>query len=219
MEEIMSKELLYTIFVTCLVISNVVTGRLIQTGFHISDVAVVIPGGLLCYAITYLVTDVISEMYGKESAIKAVNHGFICQIIASILILLTGLFPAQSNEINEAYKRMLGLNFLFAIASLTSYYASQKLDVYVFHKIRNRLSKTANFKKYRGIWNTASTSVSQLADTVLYLGIAFGLGMGWLWNPSMRKILFISMLGQYIAKILIAVLDTPLFYILTSKKN
>lgn len=63
-------EILRTLFVVSLVISNVVTGKLFYTGLHLFGVTVTLPGAVLCYAITFLVTDVIGELWGKKRLTK-----------------------------------------------------------------------------------------------------------------------------------------------------
>ena len=60
---------------------------------------------------------------------------------------------------------------------------------------------------------------SQIWDTVLFIGIAFGLGFGWLFDPAMRPTLFTMMACQYLFKFALAALDTPFFYILTRRQE
>ena len=56
---------------------------------------------------------------------------------------------------------------------------------------------------------------SQIFDTVLFIGIAFGIGFRWFWQPDMWPTLIATIIGQYLFKLLLAVLDTPFFYLLT----
>lgn len=189
-----------TLFIVSLIVSNVVANRIIDLGF------ITIAGGFFCYAITYLVTDVIGELYGKKEANKLVMLGLIGQIIASVLIFVTGLLPAISN--NEAYHSLLSSNWIFTLASLTAYFVSQTIDVHIFHKL-----KLKNSKKW--VRNNASTIVSQLFDTSIFITIGFGIGQGMLWNDFN---LFINLLfGQYLVKVFLALIDTPFFYLLTKK--
>jgi hypothetical protein len=111
---------------------------------------------------------------------------------------------------------LLGQNWIFVIGSLVAYYISQSWDVWVFHKIRNKFD--ANPKK-RWIWNNLSTWTSQIWDTVIFIGISFGLGFGWLFNKEMLPTLGAMMVGQYILKFLLACIDTPFFYLLTRKRK
>lgn len=212
--------LLRMVFAVSLVISNVVTAKLIYTGISLFGVVITLPGAALCYAITFLMTDVIGEIWGKKEANKTVMQGFICQVIATVLIIFTQFLPAADPEAQIAYNRILGQNYIFVIGSLVAYFASQSWDVWVFHKIRDRyIKKHGSTAGGRWIWNNGSTMTSQIIDTVLFIGISFGIGFGWLFNKDMWSTLAAMMVGQYCLKFILAALDTPVFYFLTRRKE
>lgn len=211
--------LLTTIFAVSLVISNVVTAKLFDTGLTIFGVPIGLPGAAVCYAITYLMTDVIGEIWGREQANKTVVLGFVAQIFATALIILTQYMPAVDPAMQTAYEMLLGQNWVFVIGSLVAYFCSQSWDVWIFHKIRDRyIQKHGSTKGGRWIWNNASTMTSQIIDTVIFIGISFGLGFGWLFDAAMLPTLGAMMLGQYVFKLILAALDTPFFYLLTQKR-
>lgn len=207
--------LLSMIFAVSLIISNVVTAKTIQTGIPLfGGTTITIPGAALCYAITFLMTDVIGEIWGKKEANQTVALGFICQIIASLLILFTQYLPAVDNNMQQAYTMLLGQNWVFVIGSLVAYLISQSWDVYIFHKLRDKyIKKHGSVKGGRWIWNNASTMTSQILDTIIFIGIAFGLGFGWLWNNPIG--LLNMFVGQYLVKFILSLLDTPFFYLIT----
>lgn len=208
--------ILRTLFVVSLVISNVVTGKLFYTGIKLFGNVITLPGAVVCYAITFLMTDVIGEIWGKKEANQTVKYGFIGQILATILIILTKYIPAADANMQNAYIQLLGQNYIFVIGSLIAYWASQTWDVYIFHKIRDRyLLNSVKTVKGRWIWNNCSTMTSQIIDTVLFIGISFGIGFGWIFDKTMWPILTAMMIGQYIFKFVLAVLDTPFFMIMT----
>lgn len=212
--------LLRMVFGVGLIISNVVTAKLIYTGICLFGVTVTLPGAALCYAITFLMTDVIGEIWGKDEANKTVIFGFICQLLATALIVLTGFLPAADSDVHEAYNTILGQNYIFVVGSLIAYFASQSWDVWIFHKIRNRyISKHRNPRKGRWIWNNISTMTSQIIDTVIFIGVSFGLGFGWLFDNEMHPTLLAMMVGQYVLKFILAIADTPFFYLLTRKNE
>lgn len=208
--------LLSMIFITSLLIANVVTGKVINTGIELFGLSITIPGAVLCYAMTFLMTDVIGEIWGKEQANRVVVYGMICQIIATLLIVLTQYLPATDLEVQAAYEKLLGQNIVFVIGSLVAYLCSQTWDVWIFHKIRNKFDGNP---KYRWIWNNTSTMTSQIIDTVIFIGISFGLGFGWLFDSTMYSTLFGMMIGQYLVKFVLAAIDTPFFYLLTRKRK
>lgn len=208
------------IFVVALVISNVVTAKLFKTGITLFGSPLALPGAALCYAITFLATDVIGEIWGKEEANRTVRWGFVGQVLATLLIIATQYLPTTDPEAQAAYERLLGQNWIFVIGSMVAYFASQSWDVFFFHKIRNRyIEKHGDTKGGRWIWNNASTMTSQIIDTILFIGIAFGIGFGWLFNREMWATLGAMMIGQYGLKFILAVLDTPIFYLLTRKRE
>lgn len=211
--------ILRTAFAVSLVISNVVTSKLIYTGISLFGTVITLPGAALCYAITFLATDVIGEIWGKKEANQTVMLGFIGQILATVLIIFTQYLPAADTTVQGAYQTILGQNYIFVIGSLVAYWASQTWDVMVFHKIRDRyIKKRGTREGGRWIWNNASTMTSQIVDTVLFIGISFGVGFGWFFQPEMWPSLAAMMVGQYVLKFILAALDTPIFYFLTRER-
>lgn len=209
--------LLNIIFTVGLVISNVVTAKLMYTGISLFGNAVTLPGAGVCYAFTFLATDVIGEVWGKKEANTAVIFGLVGQVFATFLILFTQHLPAADAGMQETYVRLLGQNWVFVVASLAGYLIAQKWDIWIFHKIRSRYIAKHGDTKHRWIWNNVSTMTSQIWDTIVFIGIAFGFGFGWLFQAEMRPVLLSMMVGQYVFKMLLAALDTPIFYLLTRK--
>ena len=204
---------LTALFCTCLVISNVITGKVIDTGLTLLHQPVTVAGALICYPITYLITDIVGEIWGKREANKIVKYGFFCQIVATVIIAVTQHLPHVDAEMQGAYNKLLGQNWIFVLGSLVAYLASQYLDVTIFHKIREKVMAKQHTNRHRWIWNNASTITSQLVDTVIFIVIAFGFGFGWIFTN--RQALFNMVLGQYCLKFVIALLDTPFFYFFT----
>ena len=204
------------VFAVALVISNVVTAKTIDTHIPFLGATLQFPGAVLCYAITFLMTDVVGELWGPREARRVVAGGFACQVLACVLIVLTQLLPASDAAMQSAYETLLGQNAVFVVASLTGYVCSQSWDVFIFHRLRARvLAARPQATNLRWLWNNASTMTSQAIDTVLFIGIAFGLGSGWLLDAAMLPTLAGMMAGQYLVKLVLAALDTPVFYLLT----
>ena len=211
--------LLCMIFSVSLVISNVVTAKLIDVPVTLFGSHIQLPGAAVCYAVTFLMTDVIGEIWGKKEANACVRFGFICQVFATLLIIFTQYLPAVDPNMQSAYNSLLGQNWIFVVGSLIAYICSQAWDVYIFHRIRDKYVSIDGNSRRRWIWNNVSTMTSQIIDTVLFIGISFGLGFGWLFNPDMHTVLLGMMIGQYLIKFALAALDTPIFYILTRKSQ
>lgn len=114
---------LNVVFVVCLIVANVVTSKVLDTGIHIGGVPILIPGAALTYAMTFLCTDVIGEIWGKKEANKAVIRGFVAQLVALVLIILTMYLPAYDEEMQRAYRMLLGQTPVFVFGSLVAIYA------------------------------------------------------------------------------------------------
>lgn len=207
------------VFAVSLVIANVVTAKTIQTGIPLFGSTIALPGAAVCYAITFLMTDVVGELWGKKEAKVIVLCGFICQVLATALIILTQKLPAVDAEMQGAYDMLLGQNIVFVIGSMVAYFASQSWDVFIFHKIRERVLGNGGSGGMRWLWNNASTMTSQIIDTVIFIGIAFGIGFGWLFDAEMLPSLGAMMVGQYVLKFCLAIVDTPFFYLMTRRED
>lgn len=102
--------ILTVIFIVTLVISNVLTGKIIDTGLTMNGQPITIAGAVMCYPITYLITDIVGEMWGKKEANRIVKYGLIGQLIATFLIFLTTYTPYVDFEMQQAYVKLLGQN-------------------------------------------------------------------------------------------------------------
>lgn len=208
--------ILVTLFVISIVIANVTGARTITTGLSLGRIPLSLSGGAITYAVTFLCTDIIGEIWGKKTAKSVVKYGFIGQVFATVCIMITGAFPATDPVMDAAYQTLLGQNWIFVIGSLSAYLVSQTWDVLVFHFIRSRYVKWhGSTRGGRWLWNNGSTLTSQIWDTVIYAAISFGLGLGWLFTAEGRMQLLGIMVGQYLLKAVLAGLDTPLFYFFT----
>jgi len=185
--------LLVAIFVGALVISSVLASKIITI------FGLFVPAGVLAYCITFVVTDVISEIWGKERANRVVFSGFIALLVAFLLIRIALFWDAAPYwREQKAFSTILGSTSRIIIGSFIAYLASQYHDVWAFHIWRKLTGE-------RHLWlrNTASTVVSQFIDTVIFITIAFYGTMP----------IFPLIKGQYIIKVLIALLDTPFVYL------
>lgn len=212
--------MLNVIFVVSIVIANCVGCKVIDLHLKFFGIPLLLSGGAITYAFTFLCTDIIGEIWGKKEADEAVVRGFIGQLFAIILIILTQYTPTSDAAMQEAYEKLLGQSKFFVAGSLCAYLCSQKWDIYIFHRVRNYFSKReGNWRKNRWIWNNISTATSQVIDTAIYASIAFGVGLGWFFEQNgIMKVVSI-ILGQYFLKLALAILDTPFFYWFTKNKD
>lgn len=160
--------------------------------------------GNVLYASTFLVTDILSEKYGKKEAGKAVKYGLAVILLWVIGTQLTLLFiPNENDYIHPSLQVVFGLVPRIAFASLAGYVISQSLDVFLYHFIWSRTGGTKS-----GLWirNNGSTLTSQAVDTLIFTFLAF-------WGVYPTPV-FLSILGTtYLFKAVVALLDTPFIYL------
>ncbi|MFD1037572.1 queuosine precursor transporter [Virgibacillus byunsanensis] len=190
---------LNALFVGLLLLANILGVKLFSIGEFI------LPAAVIVYVVTYLITDVIGEVYGKDAARKTVQAGFVTQVIALIFVFIAIQLPAAPVFESQAqFEEILGGSFRVIVASLISYIASQNLDVTIFHKL-----KAKHGEKKLWLRNNVSTMTSQLIDTTIFITIAF-------WGMVPTGILLGMIVTQYVFKLCIALIDTPIAYLLVN---
>lgn len=184
---------LLSIFVSSITIASVLANKIITV------FGLFVPAGVLSYSITFICTDVISEIWGKERANYTVIGGFIALIAVLVLIQLSLAWPkAPFWDQETAFQAILGSTSRIIIASFIAYLVSQFHDVWAFHFWKK-------MTKARHLWlrNNLSTAVSQFIDSFLFITIAF-YGVIPIWP---------LIIGQWVIKFAIALLDTPVIYL------
>ena len=159
--------------------------------------------GNVLYAATFLVTDILSEKYGKKEASKAVAYSFSIMLLWMLGTQLILWFTPNANDyIDESLKVVFGLVPRITIASLIGFLCSQNLDVFLYHFI---WSKTGSGKAKLWLRNNGSTLTSQLIDTVIFTLIAF-------WGVYPTEVFLSILITTYLFKAVVALLDTPFMY-------
>lgn len=184
--------ILSALFVSSLTIAAVLASKIVNI------FGLFVPAGILAYSVTFLVSDTIGEIWGRKTANNVVIAGFVALASVFLLIRLSISLPSAPFWQNqEAYSTILSASSRIIIASLTAYLVSQYHDVWLYHFIKERTGK-----KHLWLRNNASTAMSQLLDSVIFIVIAF--------YGTMPVIPLI--LGQWVIKLIIAILDTPFVY-------
>lgn len=189
--------LLTGLFVTALIAANIIAAKLFVLG------SVVLTVGIITYPITFLLTDTISEVWGKQWAKRTVWYGFFGSIIGMAYLQLAAVLPHPPFWTGqEAFAQTVALVPRITIAGLLTYLVSQHHDVWAFH-----FWKRVTGEKHLWLRNNLSTAVSQFIDSVLFVTLAF--------TGTMPLEGLISLvLGQYVFKLLLAFVDTPMCYLL-----
>lgn len=200
--------LLAALFITSLVVSNLIFQKFFYWypynveifGTKLFEISV----GILPYPITFLITDLISEIYGKKQANQVVVIGVFASLFSLLIIYVANAVPATnwSPINNELFSTVFGNTFVAVFASMMAYLLAQFIDIYMYH-FWKRLTKGEH------LWlrNNFSTWFSQFVDTfsVLFLLCSFNV-IPW---ESFKGLL----LSGFLFKVLVALFDTPFLYI------
>jgi uncharacterized integral membrane protein (TIGR00697 family) len=194
------KELLLGLFIGSLILANTI-GTKITTLFGVR-----VSVGIFFIPVLFLVTDVVGEVYGKREAKKFVGVSVLLLFITLGMIALAIVLPANPTWNNQAaFASVFGASIRMTAASIAAFVVSQFHDVWAFEYWKK---KTGG----RHLWlrNNLSTLVSQLLDTTIFMFIAF-----YRISPKFNVPFIISLIIPYWSfKILFAIIDTPLCYIM-----
>ena len=194
---------LAALFITALVVCNLIANKFVTVdlGFYIFTVS----AGVLPYPITFLITDVLSEIYGQKKTNHVVITGFAALVFTMFILWVGGQFDAidTSPVSNGVYNSAFGNSTRVIFASMTAYLVAQLVDVRLFH-FWKRLTKG----KMLWLRNNASTVLSQLVDTTLVVVVLFYGKESWETMAGYVK-------DGWFFKALAALIDTPIIYLLT----
>jgi len=201
------------LFVTALVTAQLTASKILAiplpTTLPRVGNSILLPGAALAYALTFFASDCYGELYGRRDAQVMVNVGFVMNFVLLALVWSTILAPGRNAEFAAQFEGVLAPATNIVAGSLLAYLVSQNWDVIVFHRLRE-----ATDGDFLWLRNIVSTATSQAIDTVIFVGVAFYLlpqyvGIG---TPTPWSVVVTLMLGQYLLKLLIAVVDTPFVY-------
>lgn len=194
------------IFITSLTLANIVgVTKFVDLGKFIG----IIPAGLFAYPITFLATDLISELYGRNRAQAVVWMGFLMNFLILFLMWVGHVFPDASGVSGAAdtFESLYEFMKPNVVASMTAYLIAQSFDVSAFHFLK-RVTKG----KHLWLRNIASTTASQVIDTAAILSILYASGgLGDLIDSPTA--LLGLMWASYKFKFLFALADTPFCYL------
>ena len=189
------------IFIASLVASNLIfqkffTWNFLGINFELSV-------GIIAYPVTFLVTDLISELYGQKRANQVVVSGFFASVFTTLLVLVSVNATAVnwSPIDNFTFKKVFGLTGPAFFASMVAYLTAQLIDVRIFH-FWKRLTKG----KHLWLRNNASTMFSQLVDTSVILIILCTAGV-----IEWERFFGLWIMG-WLFKVFVALIDTPIIY-------
>lgn len=199
-------DIVVALFCALLLISNVAAVKLIQFGPEVTlwgfpILPIITDGGAFLFPLTYVLGDVLAEVYGMKGARRAIFIGFAVSVLASLTFLVVGAAPPAADWPNQdAFNAILGFVPRIVAASALGYVAGQLLNAWVLVKLKER-------SREGGLWARllGSTVVGEAADTTIFCIVAFA---GIITGGTLINYIVVG----YVYKVLIEALFLPITY-------
>lgn len=196
--------ILAALFIASLVASNLIFKKFFYWdffGIYTFEISV----GILPYPLTFLITDSISEIYGKKRANQVVTVGIFASLFTLLIILISNAVPAiEGSPIgDEIFNRVFGSTGIAVSASMLAYLLAQYIDISIYH-FWKKLTKG----KHLWLRNNFSTFSSQFVDTFAIISLLSLFGE-LPWDKF-----WILLFSGFLFKVIVAILDTPLLYLI-----
>lgn len=200
--------LVTAVFVTTLIVSNIIAVKLVNIA------GLILPAAVILFPLAYIFGDILTEVYGYARARQVIWTGFLCNLLAVAAIWIGGLLPAapfweagpfdSPETAQQAYQAILGFTPRLLVASFIAYLIGEFLNAFVLAKLKVR---TAG----RFLWlrTIASTVVGQGADSAVFISVAFA---GIFAGPDLGR----AILSQWFFKVTYEVIATPFTYLVVN---
>lgn len=200
---------LSALFVTTLIISNIVAVKLVEI------YGLILPAAVILFPLAYILGDILTEVYGYARARQVIWIGFVCNLLAVIAISIAGLLPAVSfwslpgfegaQEAQKAFQAILGFAPRLLAASFVAYLFGEFLNSYVLAKLKIRTEG-------RFLWlrTITSTLIGEGVDSAIFISLAF-------WGIIEPAGILITIRSQWLFKVAFETLATPLTYLVVAR--
>ena len=184
------------VFVTCLIVSNLIAGKVWGISEHIA-----VPTSVILFPVTYILADVFTEVYGFGYARNVIWIGFVCNLVAVVAYVITVDIPYPKYWLGQdAYAVVLGITPRVLVASFIGYLVGEFSNSVILSKL-----KIATKGKKLWLRTIGSTVVGEALDSALFVSIAFA-------GTIATKNLLLMILFQYLFKLAIETAFTPATY-------
>jgi uncharacterized integral membrane protein (TIGR00697 family) len=187
------------IFITCLITANIIAVKL----FEVSGI--VLPVAIVIFPISYIIGDVLTEVYGYSRARRVIWLGFLCNLLAVLAIYIGNILPSASFwKGQSAYEQILGYTPRILVASFLAYLVGEFANSFV-------LAKMKIATKGRWLWTRTigSTLVGEGLDSLVFITLAF-------IGTMPLGALFWVVLAQWLTKSAYEAVVTPLTYLIVN---
>ena len=197
MDKTQKLDLLLAAYIACIVAAELLGSKIFQFSFIKASV------GIFVLPITFTINDIVTEVYGKARAKSFIRSSLFILIGLALYNLLALILPPAKRflESNDAYNLIFAKSLRITLASLTAFFLSERLDVYVFSKIREKLGT-------KNLWlrNNLSNFIGQLFDTTTFMLLAF-------FTPGNFSFVLSLIWPYWLLKCFMSVIETPFTYL------
>ena len=196
------------LFVVTLVISNIIAVKVIHL------FGLFLPAAVILFPVAYIFGDVLTEVYGYARARQVIWTGFFCNLVAVVAMYIGGLLPAAPfwsagvfktpEAAQQAYQAILGFTPRLLLASFTAYLVGEFLNSFVLARLKIRTGG-----RFLWIRTIGSTIVGEGADSAIFITVAF-------WGLFAPANIGLSILSQWVFKVLYETLATPITYLVVN---
>lgn len=191
--------LITAVFVTCLLIANIIAVKLVNI------FGLILPAAVIIFPVSYIFGDVLTEVYGYSAARRVIWLGFFCNFLAVVAIWVGGLLPPASFwDGQEAYQTILGFTPRLLIASFIAYLIGEFANSFVLAKL-----KIATKGRLLWLRTISSTLIGQGLDSLVFISVAF-------WGTIPAAGLANAIITQWLFKTSYEVLATPFTYLIVN---
>ena len=185
------------VFVTCLLLSNLIAGKMWAVTPDIT-----LPAAVILFPVTYIIGDIFTEVYGFRKARTIIWMGFACSFFAVLIYLITIALPHPGYwENQDAYAIVMGTTPRVCVASFMGYLFGEFSNSIILSKL-----KVATKGKKLWVRTILSTVVGEGLDSVIFIVISF-------WGTMENSVVLKMILFQYLFKVLYEAIFTPVTYL------
>jgi len=189
--------LVTALFVTTLIISNIIAVKVMTVG------GLSLPAAVILFPIAYIFGDILTEVYGYAKARQVIWTGFFCNLLAVVAIWVAGLLPSAAFWTDQpAYEAILGKTPQLLLASFIAYLIGEFLNSFVLAKL-----KVQTQGRFLWLRTITSTIVGEGADSAVFLSVAGIFPLAFLGQ---------AILTQWLFKVAFEVIATPLTYVVVN---
>ncbi len=184
------------VFVTCLVVANIIAVKLVSVG------GMIVPAGVVVFPVTYILGDVLTEVYGYSRARRVIWLGFVCNVLAVAAITVAGALPAAHFwDGQPAFERILGMAPRILVASFVAYLVGEFINAYILARL-----KVAMEGRMLWVRTIGSTLVGQFFDSAVFVTLAFA-------GIMPAEIIVAAIVTQWLFKSAYEAAATPITYL------